>query len=149
MLRTGINGLVLALASCVALGCSVVGRELRGGITRYEVGHYNAAERHCGELDQVHDELSDKAHVRYLVYCGLTQYKLGNRGDAKHLLTEGASEYEQGNDGWLKPRIVNELYKALDDLDGSPHERPYSRRERSPSRTRPIHEDEDAALRTP
>jgi hypothetical protein len=135
---------LLVCATVVSLGCGTTGRELRGGITRYEVGHFNAAARHCGELDGLEDELNDKAHVRYLVYCGLTQYKLGNREDARELLTVGAAEYEQGRDGWLKPLIVNELYEALDDLAGADRPRPYTKQRQA----RPASFEQGSALRS-
>lgn len=136
--------IAVCTASLATSACGIAGGELRSGINRYEVGNFNAAARHCGTLDDVHDELSDKAHTRYLVYCGLTHYQLGKRDSARELLVEGANEYERGPENWLKPRIVNELYKALDDLHGAPTRRPFARTERVRER-RPTPPDEGSA----
>ncbi|NUO47406.1 MAG: hypothetical protein HOV80_00970 [Polyangiaceae bacterium] len=108
--------LLLAVA-LVPLGCSA-GGQIRASIGTYEAGNYNRAAHHCSEVADVEDELNEKAHVRYLVYCGLTSYRLGHRAEAQKLLTLGSQEYQQGRSRWLKPAIVDEMMKALDDLEG-------------------------------
>jgi hypothetical protein len=103
--------------TCSLVGCSV-GRDLRAGIERYERGNYNSTAQICWEMSEHEDEMNDKAHVRYLVYCGLTQYRLGRREEALRMLSQGSGEYARGRTGWLKPAIVDEMLKALDDLQG-------------------------------
>ncbi|MFO0547352.1 MAG: hypothetical protein U0271_03130 [Polyangiaceae bacterium] len=105
------------------VGCVRVGRNVKTVINRYEVGSFNAASRQCSELAQLQDEMNEKAHVRYLVYCGLTHYRLGRRPNAQLLLSRGVDEYQQGRSSWIKPGIADEMYKALDDLEGRPHAR--------------------------
>ena len=107
-----------------AAGCGAPGGSLRATIKQYESGNVNAASRECWDVSQDAEYLSDKAHTRYLVYCGLTHYRLGRRGEGQRLLVQGNMEYLDGKSSWLKPAIVDELYKALDDLEGRPHMRP-------------------------
>ncbi len=106
--------LLLALPSAA---CGA-GSAMRAGIATYETGNYNRAAVHCAELAEHADELSEKAHVRYLVYCGLTHYRLGHRAEAQRLLALGSGEYTFGKSRWLKPSIVDQMNKALDDLEG-------------------------------
>lgn len=114
----------LAAAAMVVTGCGTAGGYVRATIHQYEVGNFNAATRACFEVSQDEDYLNDKAHTRYLVYCGLTHYRLGRRTEAHEMLAQGNAEYLQGRSNWLKPGVVDELYKALDDLDGRNHARP-------------------------
>jgi hypothetical protein len=119
MANTGARRYIAALVFPLiagTLGCA--GGSIRAGIGTYEAGNYNRAAAHCDELAEYEEELNDKAHVRYLVYCGLTRYRLGNRAEAQRLLTQGNLEYSQGRSRWLKPAIVDEMMKALDDLEG-------------------------------
>lgn len=116
-------GLVF-VSSVAATACGgSLGGHVRNTISRYEVGNYNAAANHCGEVSDFEADLNDKARVRYLVYCGLTHYRLGKREEARGQLAQGADEYLQGKSNWLKPAIVDELYKALDDLEGRARDR--------------------------
>ncbi len=113
-------GPLLAGAGALFLltGCGV-GGQVRAGMGRYEVGNYAQASDACSEMRGDEASMNDKAHVRYLVYCGLTEYRLGNRSDAARLLAQGSGEYQQGRTSWLKPIIVDEMLKALDDLNGA------------------------------
>jgi hypothetical protein len=110
-----IAALVFPLVAMTA-GCA--GGSVRAGIGTYEAGNYNRAAAHCDEMAEFEEDLNDKAHVRYLVYCGLTRYRLGDRAEAQRLLSQGNLEYSQGRSRWLKPAIVDEMMKALDDLEG-------------------------------
>ncbi|NUP07580.1 MAG: hypothetical protein HOW73_16150 [Polyangiaceae bacterium] len=105
-------------------GCGTPGGFVRLSVRQYEVGNYNAASRACWDASEDEDYLNDKAHVRYLVYCGLTHYRLGRREQARAMLHEGNVEYLQGRSNWLKPAVVDDLYKALDDLEGRTIARP-------------------------
>lgn len=105
------------------------GLSLRPSVNQYEAGNYNAAAHECYEIGEDSQYFNDKAHVRYLAYCGLAFYRTGRRADAKPLLLRANVEYVQGGrSNWLKPGIVDELYKALDELEGQPHPRPRFRR---------------------
>lgn len=141
--------LAFAVAAMTLVGgvsCARVGRGVKNVINRYEVGSFNAASQGCAHLAQVQDQMNEKAHVRYLVYCGLTHYRLGRRDNAQVMLARGANEYMQGRSSWLKPAIVDEMYKALDDLEGRPHARatpPPFRPKRGPQATSAEIEEED------
>ena len=116
--------LVAGLATFVALlsmlGCSRGG--LQHAIGRYELGHYKATASTCNELDADVAGMTDKARVRYLVYCGLAHYKLGHVHEANAMLAMGSQSYTDGSLGWLKPDVVDELLKALDELEGTPRD---------------------------
>lgn len=120
----------LAIALLAALsGCGAPpGLSIRPSIHQYEAGNYNAAAHECWEVGPDAVYLNEKAHVRYLAYCGLAYYRIGRRADARPLLLRADVEYVQGRSNWLKPGIVDELYKALDDLEGQRHPRPRFRR---------------------
>lgn len=107
--------LSLPLTSLTA-GCA--GGSVRAATGTYEAGNYNRAAVHCEEMADAEEDMNDKAHVRYLVYCGLTKYRLGHRAEAQRMLLLGNQEYAQGRSRWLKPAIVDEMMKALDDLEG-------------------------------
>lgn len=115
--------------SLLGFGCGgPPGLSLRPSINQYEAGNYNAAAHECYEIGEDSQYLNDKAHVRYLAYCGLAYYRIGRRAEARPLLLGADVEYVRGRSNWLKPGIVDELYKALDDVDGRPHPRPRFRR---------------------
>ena len=103
-------------ASFLLSGCGV-GGQVRASMGRYEVGNYHEAADQCANMRGHETAMNEKAHVRFLVYCGLTEYRLGNRTHAERMLARGSDEYSQGRAGWLKPIIVDEMLKALDDLD--------------------------------
>lgn len=120
---------LLTLVALPLLLCSAacVGGQVRAGIGSYEAGNYNRTAVHCEEMADGEDAMNDKAHVRYLVYCGLTKYRLGHRAEAQRMLALGNEEYTQGSSRWLKPAIVDEMLKALDDLEGRTPPVPQSR----------------------
>lgn len=100
----------------MAAGCGA-GRDLRGSINAYEAGNFRTAEARCSDIEQ--GDFSDKAQVRYLVYCGLTHYQLGEADQARTLLASGNKLYATGDPGWLKPMVVDQMNKALIDLNGA------------------------------
>lgn len=106
---------IVGLAS-FASGCGA-NRELSTGIKAYERGNYNQAADRCDRIEG--DDWNDKRQVRYLVYCGLAFYQVGRHDSAKEMLESGRSMYSQGDRRWLKPGIVDQLYKTLDSLSGS------------------------------
>jgi len=109
--------LVSAVGASFLLGGCGVGGQVKASMGRYEVGNYHEAADQCSNMRGDETAMNEKAHVRYLVYCGLTEYRLGNRTSAERMLARGSDEYSQGRAGWLKPIIVDEMLKALDDLD--------------------------------
>ena len=115
---------IAAMCALALPACGSPGGNVRATINQYEVGNFNAAAHACWQTSDGEEHLNDKAHMRYLVYCGLTYYRLGRRAEARQMLTRGNEEYLSGRLGWLKPAIVDELYKALDDLEGRVHPRP-------------------------
>jgi hypothetical protein len=115
----------LILATLLATpACGSPNIELRLTIKQYEQGNYNAAAQACSDASGDLELLGDKGRVRYLAYCGLTSYELGRRDEARTMLNDANRAYLQGHPGWLKPAVVDELYKALDDLEGQPFPRP-------------------------
>jgi hypothetical protein len=110
--------LASAVGASFLLGGCGVGGQVKAGMGRYEVGNYHEAADVCSEMRADESSMNDKAHVRYLVYCGLTEYRLGNRTEAGRMLARGSGEYSRGGSNWLKPIIVDEMLKALDDLNG-------------------------------
>jgi hypothetical protein len=115
---------VLGIVGLAALGLSSLGcargPELQHAIGRYEVGHYRSAASSCASLADELEAMSDKSRVRYQVYCGLANYRLGHVHEARSLLAEGNAGYVSGDLGWLKPAVVDELLKALDELERGP-----------------------------
>ncbi len=109
-------GVAAGVALLSLVGCSR-GAELQHAIGRYEVGHYKATASTCAALDDVASDMGEKARVRYLVYCGLAHFKLGHVHEASAMLAKGSQSYAEGSLGWLKPDVVDELLKALDELE--------------------------------
>ncbi len=121
-----IAALALAIAAVIAFGsgCTSPAGYLRAATGQYEVGNYNSAAYECEGARDDEPYMNDKGHVRYLVICGLASYRLGRHDEARAMLARGSDEYLRGRPNWLKPSIVDDLYKALDDLEGKPHARP-------------------------
>ena len=115
---------LLIIACGASSACLTPGHYVKDSMEHYEVGNYNLAARACWKASEDEQYMNDKAHVRYLVYCGLAHYRLGHRAQAQPLLVSGEGEYLKGKSNWLKPATADELYKALDDLEGRPHARP-------------------------
>lgn len=114
--------LLAAVAALTACGSPNI--EVRLTIKQYEQGNYNAASQACSDASEDLELLGEKGRVRYLTYCGLTSYELGRREEARSLLNDAHRRYLNGHASWLKPAIVDELFKALDDLEGKPVPRP-------------------------
>ena len=106
-------GAVMVLGAATGCGAST---DLRGSMHAYEAGNFRTAEARCDQLEQ--SDFGNKAQVRYLVYCGLTYYKLGEADHARTLLASGNRLYATGDPGWLKPLVVDDMNKALSNLNG-------------------------------
>jgi hypothetical protein len=110
--------LAAALLSTVGLGCGA-GRHVQKGINHYTTQNYAGAMMIWQELEQDEGGLNDKGLVRYLVYRGLTHYRLGHRQWAQHFLARGRQAYHGGNPSWLPAYTIQELEQALATLGGA------------------------------
>lgn len=99
--------LALTLAACG------VGRHVQKGINAYTIGNYQGAMLVWSDLAARESEMNEKGRVRYLVYRGLTHYRLGQQRQALTYLSLGSSAYRAGNPKWLPPRDVQEMQAAL------------------------------------
>ena len=110
MLRT-LCPCLLVLASCGAAGGTI-----QRGINLYHGTDYMAAMQVWSELEPQEGEMNDKGLVRYLVYRGLTAYRLGHHQAAMAYLTRGKNLYFSGQRRWLPEPTVAEMNAALQDL---------------------------------
>jgi hypothetical protein len=103
--------------------CGGAGRPLKKGGDSYERQDYQSAMVQWRYLEAREGDMSDKARVRYLVYRGLTHYRLYQRSTdptdeaaALHYLARGQAEYDAGKARWLSPDTVAQMKEALADL---------------------------------
>lgn len=113
-LKVGLVATTLILGATVS-GCGA-GRDLKGSMRAYETGNFRSAEQRCEAIDE--DAFEGKVQVRYLVYCGLAYYKVGRQDAAREFLLNGQKLYTTGDPWWLKPLIVDEMNKAILNLNG-------------------------------
>jgi hypothetical protein len=109
--------LAAALLSTVGLGCGA-GRHVQKGINHYTIQNYAGAMMVWQELEQDEGALNDKGLVRYLVYRGLTHYRLGHRQWAQHFLARGKQAYRGGDPAWLPGHAIQQMEQALAALGG-------------------------------
>jgi hypothetical protein len=118
------SSLVASLALALVLsGCGATTRELDRGTTSYQHADYRAAMIRWRYLEDREPEMKPKARVRYLVYRGLTHYRLFQRSaepmeqaSALHFLARGKAAYDTGKPRWLTAEMVVQMKDALDDL---------------------------------
>lgn len=120
----------LFLAAAMFVGCGAGAASWDGGnlyadppaklinraIKHYQETEYEQALQPCQGLAGVEHEMKDKALVRYLAYCGLSNYRLGNRDKARPMLTRAHDVYNHGDPDWLNFKVSAELDKAVADL---------------------------------
>jgi hypothetical protein len=104
----------LLLATLGLVGACGSGRHVQRGVRFYRAENYPAAMGVFVDIDE--GALNNKRHVRYLVYRGLTHYRLGERRAALHFLNRGSEAYRLGDPKWLPPYTVQQMQGALDDL---------------------------------
>ncbi len=113
------NAVLVIVVAFICLGCGV-GRHVQKGINAYNASNYLDAKARWIEMQGVESEMNPKGHMRYLVYRGLTHFRLGERNAALHFLTRGNAEYRQGNPNWLPQSIADNMGRALAELKGAP-----------------------------
>jgi hypothetical protein len=111
--------IVATIASLIAtVGCGT-GRHVQKGIVAYNAANYPGAMAIWQRLEPDQATMNDKGHVRYLVYRGMTHFRLGQRQMALHYLRQGNEAYKLGNPRWLPPYTVQEMNGALAQLQGT------------------------------
>jgi hypothetical protein len=117
---------LIAVAALWLGGCGQ-GRHVQRGANEYRSADYSGAMTEWRYLEDREDDLNDKGRVRYLVFRGLTHYRLyqqgrhpGEAGAALHFLARGKLAYDAGKAGWLNAKTVVEMKDALAELAGSP-----------------------------
>ena len=114
--------LVLLLLAVAAAGCGM-GRHVQRGADRYQNADYSSALVEWRYLEEREEDMNDKGRVRYLVYRGLTHYRIyqrsrdaGHHAAALHYLARGKEAYDAGSARWLQAKTVVEMKDALVDL---------------------------------
>lgn len=114
----------LALAALLSTGCGM-GRQVQRGANRYQQADYVGAMSQWRYVEDREEEMNDKGRVRYLVYRGLTHYRLfqqthhpGHHALALHYLARGKLAYDSGTARWLQAKTVVEMKDALAELTG-------------------------------
>lgn len=115
------NGWVVAVA--VALSLGGCGGAQKRGAEAYEHADYRGAMVQWRYLEGGEAKMSDKARVRYLVYRGLTHYRIYQRSNdpgeaaaALHFLARAQLGYDAGKPRWLDAETVSDMKVALGDL---------------------------------
>jgi hypothetical protein len=116
----------IAVATLWLGGCGQ-GRHVQRGANEYRSADYHGAMAEWRYLEDREEDMNDKGRVRYLVFRGLTHYRLyqqgrhpGEAGAALHFLARGKLAYDAGKAGWLNTKTVVEMKDALAELAGAP-----------------------------
>jgi hypothetical protein len=115
---------VIALSALLMSGCGGATRNLQMGIDRYERTDYSGAMSQWSMLTTSERSLNQRGLVRYLVYRGLTHYRLGDRSSALSYLARGKDALGRGSASWVRSDLVAEMDRALADLNGEPDAAP-------------------------
>jgi len=107
------------LAICMA-ACSTTGAQVQHGINAYQRGDYSGAAEQLASLESETSDMNPKGHCRYLIYSGLSHYRLGHRETARRFLLDGIRAMERGDSRWIAPNIAEEARRALADVADSP-----------------------------
>ena len=112
--------------TCVllAVGLGLAGCGVRGGIRHaiyhYENGEYDEAKQVWVDLEARDAGMPLKARVRYLVFRGLTHWRLGEVVSARYYLYWGQKAYEEAGEMWIPPENLPEMREALQQLEIAP-----------------------------
>ena len=109
--------LILILSSQMAFlcSCSYIGR----GIREYREEKYMRAMERWRNLEKREADLNTTSYIRYLIYRGLTHYKLKQRENAYKYLTKGIAEYKKNDSKGLPYEAVYETENAIRELRGN------------------------------
>ena len=107
--------ILMMLPLLVALGCAG-GRSMERGIKAYNEGNYAFAEETFNWVETDKVPLTPKSMVRYMVFRGLTAFRLGKTQEAKTFLASARTKYEGGDARWLSADVVKEMDSTLDKL---------------------------------
>lgn len=110
---------LVAIAASSLAGCGV-GRHVQRGVNDYERADYELASERFQDLAAHEDEMNRKGLARYLVYRGLTDYRLGRRAPARYYLARAGEVLKKTPPGTIKPRVLLEVDAALADLARDP-----------------------------
>jgi hypothetical protein len=104
----------------LAIGLGLAGCGVRGGI-RHAINHYNSGEYEEAKQVWIDLETRDKgmplkARVRYLVFRGLTHWRLGEVVAARYYLYWGLVAYEEAGEEWIPAENLAEMREALQQL---------------------------------
>jgi hypothetical protein len=106
----------LALSTLLATGCTTLGARVQKGMNLYDRTDFPGALDQFTALSAKERDMNQKGAVRYLVYRGLTHYRLDQRPEAYLFLSRGQEAYSRGTPAWLHPRTVGEMERALAEL---------------------------------
>jgi len=116
--------LISMALSALLIGCGA-GRVVQRGADKYQHADYGGALVEWRYLEEREADMNDKGRVRYLVYRGLTHYRLfqqsrdaGHHAAALHFLARGKHAYDSGSARWLQAKTVVEMKDALVELTG-------------------------------
>lgn len=108
--------LLIASMGLFTAGCGV-GRHVQKGMNDYERGDYPLAAERFQDLEAHEDEMNDKGLARYLVYRGLTEYRLGHADAARSYLVRAQQVLAKTPPETVKPRVLLDVDSALADLE--------------------------------
>lgn len=115
MYRLPTLALALFALGAAGLGCGV-GRHVQKGMDSYRAGLYQAALQQLRPLETREAEMNPKGRLRYLVYRGLSHYRLGQRTAALYWLLRGDELHQHANPRWLPRHAIAEMDTALREL---------------------------------
>lgn len=106
------------LVVMLAAGCAIFREDLNRGQRLYEENQYERALAVFRALELDMDSLSTEDRARYAYLRGMTDYRLGFRGEARHWLGI-AHAIDADHAGSLSPEWNQRLQQALDELNRS------------------------------
>jgi hypothetical protein len=108
--------LLLAPAFAVAaLGCAALSDDLRRAETNYEQARYEDALVWLSDLEDDAPSMDAEMRARYFYLRGMTEYRLGHRGDALHYLAV-AREVAGDQGAGLRPEWRQIMDSTLTEL---------------------------------
>jgi hypothetical protein len=118
MKQTSGRVIIAAMLASLVLSCGI-GGVIGSGISFYQQRNYRQAMIVWSDLEGHEHEMNRKGYLRYLVYRGLTHYRLGHREVALRFLDRGHILYRESPPAWLPGHAVTEMNQAMADLRGT------------------------------